>query len=159
MNQTLLTGEESIEYRVLLLEDNRDLAELLSEFLTAHRCVVTTVSNGAQGIQKIVASDFDFILCDIGMPGFPGDKFYLAVERVKPHLRWRFVFMTGHPADPRIAAFLRETPGVLLWKPFQLHDLLTAMKTVRRRYLRQSGKAIAPQTTSAVQISPPDLLG
>ena len=72
--------------RILLLEDDKDLAPMLECFLETNSFQVTTVSNGVQGLRKIMESDFDVILCDLVMPNLPGDMFYLAVERTKPRL-------------------------------------------------------------------------
>ena len=118
---------------ILLLEDDDQFASILQEFLELYSCKVTRVKDGVEGLRRIVTADFDLILCDMVMPTFPGDKFYIAVERVKPMLCKRFVFMTGHKADPKWDSFIRSVRGLILWKPFQMHDLLIAMRTVFRR--------------------------
>ena len=118
---------------ILLVEDDDQFASILQEFLKLYSCKVTRVKDGVEGLRRIVTSDFDLILCDMVMPTFPGDKFYIAVERVKPMLCKRFIFMTGHKADPKWDSFIRSVRGLILWKPFQMHDLLIAMRTVFRR--------------------------
>ena len=118
---------------ILLLEDDDQFASILQEFLELYSCKVTRVKDGVEGLRRIVTADFDLILCDMVMPTFPGDKFYIAVERVKPMLCKRFIFMTGHKADPKWDSFIRSVRGLILWKPFQMHDLLIAMRTVFRR--------------------------
>jgi len=80
-----------------------------------------------------MVEDFDLVLCDMVMPTFPGDKFYLAVERVKPALCRRFLFMTGHRAETQYETFIQEIGGLMLWKPFWPHELLAAMQSVLRR--------------------------
>jgi hypothetical protein len=67
------------------------------------------------------------------LPTLSGDQFYQAVERIKPHLCNRFIFMTGHEADPRSDGFIRRVRGFMLWKPFHLADVLTATQIIRRR--------------------------
>jgi two-component system, NtrC family, sensor kinase len=81
-------------------------------------------------VREIMARDFDLILCDLVMPNLPGDMFYLAVERTKQHLCKRFVFMTGHRADPKWDGFIRKVGGVVIWKPFSLPKLVTMMQQV-----------------------------
>ena len=115
---------------VLMLEDDATLAEVLRNGLELHDFTVTRVRSGAEGIQCVLKRDYDIILCDMIMPGFPGDMFYRAVERSRPHLCKRFLFMTGHNGDPQIDAFIRSVRGLMIWKPFQLHELLQAMKVV-----------------------------
>ena len=112
--------------------------EILREFLTPQNYHIVSVSNGAAGIREILASDFDVILCDMMMPNLPGDMFYLAVQRSRPHLIRRFIFMTGHHGNPRIDDFIRNVGGLMLWKPFQLYQLMEAIQVVERKQSRSS---------------------
>jgi DNA-binding NarL/FixJ family response regulator len=91
-----------------------------------------------------MASDFDIILCDMVMPSLPGEQFYLAVERTKPHLCKRFIFMTDHQADPKTEAFIRPVRGLMLWKPFRLADLLTAIAIAWKKVPEASGSRPPP---------------
>lgn len=116
--------------KVLLVEDQVDFADTLRVFLEEELFQVTCVKDGVEGMRQIMAADFDVILCDLVMPHLPGDMFYFGVERVKPHLGKRFVFITGHRADPKWDAFLRRVDGVVLWKPFPMRDLLNAIRQV-----------------------------
>ena len=119
--------------RILMLEDDEQLAETLKSFLESNACKVTQVENGVEGLRRIMDEDFDLVLCDMVMPRFPGDKFYLAVERVKPALCRRFLFMTGHRAETQYETFIQEIGGLMLWKPFWPHELLAAIQSVLRR--------------------------
>ncbi len=118
---------------VLLLEDDTDLAGRLKELLESAHYSVTLVTNGAEGLQRLLADEFDAIICDMIMPNFPGDMFYLAVQRSRPHLCSRFVFTSGHRADPKVDLFIRSVRGLVLWKPFQSHELFGALETVLQR--------------------------
>jgi DNA-binding response OmpR family regulator len=118
--------------RVLLLEDDDKLAETIKDLLSARHYVVDRVQNGAEGLKLILAEDYHAILCDMVMPEFPGDMFYVAVKRVKPHLCRRFVFMTGQRADARIVRFLEEIKGVVLWKPFEFKKLFNVIDFASR---------------------------
>jgi DNA-binding response OmpR family regulator len=118
---------------VLLVEDDQTLAGIISNSLQRNNFTVTCAQGGAEGVQHILKSDYDVVLCDMVMPGFPGDMFYRAVERARPHLCRRFIFMTGHTGDPQIDEFIRSIRGLMLWKPFQLHELLEAIKVVKKK--------------------------
>ena len=115
---------------LLLLEDDVAFAISLRETLEGQGYQVTVVTNGADGLKQILATDFEIIICDMVMPNFPGDMFYQAVERVRPKLCHRFIFMTGHQGDRKIEEFIRRIRGVMLWKPFQMHVLFEAIKVV-----------------------------
>ena len=122
-----LSGEIRME-EVLMLEDEGELTEVLKEYLEGHAFRVTCVKNGVDGLKLVMSRDFDVILCDMLMPNLPGDMFYLAVQKVKPHLCRRFIFMTGHKGDKKIDDFIRNVRGIMLWKPFHPHELLDTIK-------------------------------
>jgi DNA-binding response OmpR family regulator len=115
---------------LLMLEDNDAFAEVLNLFLESQSFQITRVTNGADGVRQIIAADFDAILCDLALPSLTGDQFYKAVERTKPHLCQRFVFMTGHREDAKWGNFVCEVGRIMLWKPFPLSDLLAALRIV-----------------------------
>jgi DNA-binding response OmpR family regulator len=117
-------------YSVLILEDDLAFAQLVQTFLESNSFEVQCVTNGADGLRKIMARDFDVIVCDLNMPNLPGDKFHFAVERARNKLARRFIFMTGHASDPRWAGFLAKVSGPVLEKPFTLQELLSTIQTL-----------------------------
>lgn len=119
--------------KILVLDDDKDLIFLIKEFLAAQHFDVIAVENGVEGVKQVMATDFDVILCDMAMPKLPGDMFYLAVERTKPHLCKRFIFMTGHRGDPKIDEFIRRVKGLMLWKPFEMYMLTEAVQSVLKK--------------------------
>lgn len=119
--------------KILLLEDNPDVSAPLIEYLEEQAFSVSVASNGVEGLKKVMAVDFDVILCDMLMPHLPGDMFYKAVERTKPHLCRRFIFMTAHKEDPRWSSFVSGIGGVMLEKPFQLKQLQERIEEILRR--------------------------
>jgi len=116
--------------KVLILEDDESLTKLLKEMLDTIKCAVTCVSDGVDGVRAIMAEDFDAIVCDMVMPKLPGDMFYLAVERARPHLCKRFVFMTGYRAEKRWDEFARSKGCLILYKPFELQVFLETVQAI-----------------------------
>ena len=118
---------------ILLLDDDVELADTLKALLESRNFVVTTASNGVEGLREVMDMDFDVIICDMVMPSLPGDMFYLAVQKTKPHLCDRFVFITGHSDNPRVDAFLKKTNGFLLIKPVLTDELVPMISQVLQR--------------------------
>ena len=142
MNQGIqekVDGIGSPVIRVLLLEDDVQLCHALKDWLEMNECAVTIVHRGIEGLTEVMKSDFDVIVCDMVMPLMPGDMFYLAVSKAKPHLCGRFVFVTGHRDRPDIAKFLWEFHGPTLNKPLQLEELLIAVRQVVDATRNQTG--------------------
>jgi len=123
---------------ILLLDDDVHLADALKELLESHNFVVTTAGNGGDGLREAMATDFDVIICDLLMPGMPGDMFYLAVKKVKPLLANRFLFITGHRGNPKVDEFLNSIDALVLFKPVLTDDLVRMISLVlqqnNRRY-------------------------
>lgn len=119
--------------KILLLEDEELVSKFLKTSLELRSFKVDTVANGVEGVRKIQKSDYDIIVCDMNMPALPGDMFYLAVERLKPHLCPRFIFITGLRNDARVNAFIKKINGLLLVKPFKIDELSDTIAFVQVR--------------------------
>lgn len=115
---------------VLLLEDDVELALALKALLEARDFMVTTVTNGVDGLKEILALDFDAIVCDMMMPKMSGDIFYAAVGRAKPHLCKRFIFITGYGSDTKVTDFIQKVHGLVLHKPVASDDLVKMINRV-----------------------------
>jgi DNA-binding response OmpR family regulator len=129
-NQPISSAEPT---RILLLEDNMELSQALEEYLAGEGYEVQRVPNGAEGINALRAKQFHVIVCDMRMPYLPGDMFYRAVQQTCPEVCGRFIFMTGHRADRGIDQFIRRARGFLLWKPFEMRELLQAIQLALRK--------------------------
>ncbi len=104
---------------------------IIQDFLESNFYDVVAVNNGAEGVRAVLKDEFDIIICDMMMPKLPGDMFYVAVERMRPHLCRRFIFITGHRGNPKINDFIKKVRGTMLAKPFHMDDLLEAVAFVQ----------------------------
>ena len=119
--------------KVLLLEDDPAFKEIMTDFLRESGFEVVAVVNGVEGVHQVLASDFEVILCDMMMPTLPGDMFFRAVERMRPHLCDRFIFMTGHRGNAKVNDFIKSVNGTILNKPFHVDDLLEMIAFINVR--------------------------
>ena len=138
MSDTRATPEDdqvsSLDIKsILLLDDDIELADALKALLETHNFVVTTANNGSEGLREVMDLDFDVIICDMMMPTVPGDMFYLAVQKTKPHLCSRFIFITGHSGVPKVEEFLRQVDGLVLFKPVAADELVGMISLVLQR--------------------------
>ena len=118
---------------ILLVDDDQELAETLKSLLESHNFVVTTVENGREALHEVMAFDFDVIICDMLMPHMPGDMFYLAVQKTKPQLCPRFLFVTGHADNPKVESFLKGINGEVVFKPVLMDELVRMISLVLKR--------------------------
>jgi len=109
---------------VLVVDDDVDLAQSYKEMLLTNDYIVSVAHNGVEALKTVMHLDVDAIFCDMNMPTMAGDMFFTAVERVKPHLCKRFVFVTGYEGNPQYQEFFKRTKAIVLYKPVTLGKLL-----------------------------------
>lgn len=123
---------------ILLVDDDEELADTLKDLLESHNFIVTTAHNGVEALQEVLAFDFDLIMCDMLMPKMAGDMFYLAVQKSKPDLARRFLFVTGHANKPEVDSFLKRVDAVVVFKPVLTEDLVRMISLVLKRAADQA---------------------
>jgi DNA-binding response OmpR family regulator len=159
MGRALLS---SVEFkRILLVEDHAELAAMLKEFLEDHCYRVRAVGNGLDALKAVMERAYDLIICDVMMPKMAGDAFYYAVQRVKPALCERFIFITAHGDTQRMQEFFNHASGMVLMKPFHLEDLLQTIlllfrdvEDTTRRLTLSDGARVALPFPTITGISP-----
>ena len=121
------------EQRVLIVDDEPSVVDLISRILTDFGFNVTTASNGNQVIGKLTLEDFDIIILDYRMPEIGGAQLFEHIESISAEVAARVLFITGDAYSPNIEATVSRTGNPVLNKPFTLEDLLTAVMRVAER--------------------------
>lgn len=114
--------------RVLIVEDDLELLSVYEALLGGFQYNVITATDGAVALKQIQSQDMDAILCDLQMPELDGDLFYSAIERAKPHLCNRFIFITGVGDDPKYKSFLQRVRSPVLRKPVHPAQVLDELR-------------------------------
>jgi CheY-like chemotaxis protein len=126
--------------RLLILDDDPEFLEVYRVLFETHNYTVTTHTKGAEAIRHVIRSDVDAIICDLLMPTMSGDMFYLAVERVKPLLCERFIFVTGYENHPKFGEFIAKVKPVVLYKPVTIGKLLGTLTCLSDRLANKNRK-------------------
>jgi len=124
-------------HSILVVDDDVELAMMYRELLGTAGFEVVTAANGVDALKYIMSNVPDAIICDIMMPHMPGDMFYIAVERVKPELCDRFIFVTSYEGNPKIEAFFKTNDCLVLYKPVTLGKLLGNLNLLNQRALNK----------------------
>lgn len=69
--------------RILVVDDEDKIRDILNQFLSRDGHTVKTVDNGADAINMVEGEDFDLVLCDIAMPNVFGYDVVKALNRLK----------------------------------------------------------------------------
>jgi two-component system, OmpR family, response regulator len=136
---------------VLLVEDDRKLAELTREYLAGHGVEVTVVSDGRRGLEQALQGRWDAVLLDLMLPGLDG----LSVCR---ELRSRsdvpILVLTARGEEADRVMGLELGADDYLAKPFGPRELLARLRAVTRRAKGKAGPSTAPVRVGGLSLDP-----
>jgi two-component system NtrC family sensor kinase len=124
--------------RILIVDDEAEVAGLLAEMLEAGGHRPDIVTDGMAALQKLAERPYDVVLSDLRMPNLDGPALYREVERRYPQLKARFAFITGDALGDETRTFLEGISVPHLGKPFSADDVLRVLRHV----LVQSGQSV-----------------
>jgi len=118
--------------RILLVEDNTDLATSIAEFLSINDCICDFAFNGIAGLDLATANEYDLYVFDIAMPRLSGLDLCDTL-RNKFHDQTPVLFLTARDSlDDKLAGY--EVGGDdYLVKPFELKELLVRLQAIYKR--------------------------
>ena len=116
--------------RILVVEDEREIAETLSEILGQRGFEAEVVFNGQEALDRIGAREYDLVLSDVRMPVLDGPGLYRALLQQHADMVRRLAFITGDGLSAEIQSFLRDTKVPCLEKPFLPADVLRLVAQV-----------------------------
>jgi CheY-like chemotaxis protein len=109
--------------RVLVVDDQLQVAEFLAEMLQMVGYEAFPESNPQTALERIEDENFDLIISDFKMPELSGFEFYQAVVSLRPSLAARFVFLTGDLFNFETESILRSSGVPVIGKPFRLANV------------------------------------
>jgi two-component system, cell cycle sensor histidine kinase and response regulator CckA len=125
---------KKVMHRVLVVDDDHDLAVLLGEVLTYENCEVDIAANGMEALDCLRTRDYEAVVCDLMMPRIDGEALYHEVVRDYPHLTDRFLFVTGQPSRKAgFSDFVWRTGNTVIEKPFDIQQLRLAVREIFER--------------------------
>ena len=151
--ETLDSSEAGPSVRVLIVDDEACISDLLSEMLRLLGYIPTQCFSPVVALRLLNEGDFDVILSDFRMPQMNGDEFYHKAVSRRPDVASRFVFLTGDTMNEDTQLFLKEHARPHLSKPFDLENVVDVITDV----LSQQRRAVGLQRAQTSQISTPCL--
>ncbi len=107
----------------LVIDDDPTLLHLVFKYLELQGCHITAASDVKTALGIIEGKDFDFVICDMKMPGMDGSDFYRIVKEKVSSLTDRIIFSTGDVMNDTTKAFMDSVTNPCLEKPFNLDEL------------------------------------
>ena len=119
--------EQGIEkIKVLIVDDEKDLANALSKRLEIREFAVDTVFSGDEAIGMIRDHDYDVVLLDVLMPGKSGIDTLKEIREIRPFVN--IIMLTGHGSEKAARDGIEFGAFDYLTKPCELKDLLRKIR-------------------------------
>jgi len=117
--------------KILLIEDDPNIGELVSIHLKDLNCEVEISTDGREGYEKASTGNFDLIVLDIMLPGMNGLEVcrQLRVDKVNTHI----LMLTARSEEIDKVIGLEIGADDYLTKPFSIREFIARVKAILRR--------------------------
>ena len=120
-----MAGRNISQKRILLVEDDPPIRNLIRMVLSQGNHIVVEAENGMEALAMFERQPFDLVVTDQDMPEMPGDRLVLAIKRLMP--QQPIILMT---ADRGGLQGIEQVPNLILDKPFPIQTLHTAVASL-----------------------------
>lgn len=119
--------------KILIIEDDKEIADLLSVYLTKNGYETTAKYDGVAGLNELKAhtADYGMILLDMMLPGFSGDEL---LPKIRSITDIPVIVISAVSALDSRMTMMRAGADDYIIKPFELPDVLVRIEAVARRY-------------------------
>ena len=124
--------------KILLVDDDAELAGLMQEFLSAQAYVLKIAYNGTQGLMEALTGNYDLVLLDVMMPGLDG---FEVLKRLREKSQVPVLMLTAQGDARRRIQGLEAGADDYLPKPFEPRELLARIRAILRRAAPKPGAA------------------
>lgn len=136
--------------RLLMIDDDLELSELLTEFLSAEGFAVETAIDGEAGAKKAVEGAFALIVLDVMLPGLNG---FEVLRRIRAANRTPVLMLTARGDDVDRIVGLELGADDYLPKPFNPRELVARIRAILRRANPEPGPTTQPERLTVADIT------
>jgi two-component system response regulator CpxR len=116
--------------RVLVIDDDRELCELLSDYLKPEGFDVEAVFDAVPGIERALSGDHSLVVLDVMLPGISG---FEVLRRIRDRSRIPVLMLTARGDDVDRIVGLEMGADDYLPKPFNPRELVARIRAIQRR--------------------------
>ena len=124
--------------RILIIDDDRELCDLLNDYLATEGFQIQSAHEGEQGAQQALAEEYALIVLDVMLPGLNG---FDVLRRIRERSRVPVIMLTARGDDIDRIVGLELGADDYLPKPFNPRELVARIRAIQRRteqqYLQQ----------------------
>lgn len=136
--------------RVLIVDDDVKLCELLAESLNTEGFAIEAVHNGPRGLERAISQDHALVILDLMLPGMGGLD---VLRRIRARSQVPVLILTARGEDVERILGLEIGADDYLPKPFNPRELIARMRAILRRTVRAT-TAIEPLIVGDIRLDP-----
>jgi DNA-binding response OmpR family regulator len=142
---------------ILLIDDDEELCELLTDYLGREGFEVDAVHDGAAGLERALAGVHEMVLLDVMLPKSSG---FEVLRRIREHSAIPILMLTARGDDVDRIVGLEMGADDYLPKPFNARELVARIRAIQRRVDQAAepsgagGRPAAPVVVGDVTLSP-----
>ena len=114
--------------RILVVDDEAEIAELLREVLSAEGFEVDAAPDAATALERIRENIYDAALLDFNLPDMDGVMLHRQIRQMDPELASHSVFMSGFVQSDTNLDYYTAQGGGFLAKPFDIREVVRAVR-------------------------------
>lgn len=129
--------------QILIAEDDEDIVELLSLYLTGEGFTVFSAGNGLQALERVEVERIDVAILDIMLPVLNG---YDLLRKIREKHNFPVIILSAKDLDTDRILGLNLGADAYLTKPFNPLEVVAYVKSALRRYYELGGNAAAEKS-------------
>jgi two-component system response regulator CpxR len=138
------------EASVLLVDDDRELCQMLCEYLSAEHFDVQSVHDGAQALERVRSERFDIVILDVMLPGLSG---FDVLRQLGAAFEVPILMLTARGDDIDRIVGLELGADDYLSKPFNPRELVARVRAILRRASSRAARAVNLESLEVGPIS------
>ncbi|MDP4115432.1 MAG: response regulator [Bacteroidota bacterium] len=135
--------------KILIIEDEIQLARNISILLKAENYDVRTSSNGTEGLESALNWLPDLIICDIMMPGMDGYAVFEALQKNITTSAIPFIYLTAKVERSDLRKGMELGADDYIFKPFSAEELIKAVSIRLQKFQKVKAKILTEQTDAS----------
>ena len=116
--------------KILIIDDDEELCELVSEYLSAEDFQVESANDGETGLNKALSGDYDLAILDVMLPKING---FDVLRQLRERSKMPVLMLTARGDDTERIVGLEIGADDYLPKPFNPRELLARLRAILRR--------------------------
>lgn len=125
-------GPIAAKAKILVIDDDADIRDMVSLALQRHGYAVLTAQDGTAGVAKVQQEPFDLVFLDIHMPNMDGITALEQIKKIDPAIA--AIMLTGYGTPEKVIASLNQKACDFIHKPAQIDQIIrSAEKALAQR--------------------------